>query len=1092
MNDWLSGRDKNPFRAPASSNANASGVRQEIIVNINKQHQKKQTIACFGSVTGLTSADVVIDRFKTSSHRSGVSSSYNNALSSSVLNGDSKAIPNHRISKDVQAFNDQSSGSMRVKSVKAAHVVNVFKKINADPIAAQSNTATLRAEKRSAGIAPDQADYNVGKARGMIRKRQRTVLARSESAPVHLEDWLGVQMAEYQEDTKPAEEKYDDETEQFEDEGADDYYSDSSDGDNTFERICYNDAENHLDRHDPVNIEQNMIVSNSTSAEASEFSESRISTTAAFPLRDALSAKEHVSDSFFVVPSANKTENEIHVLHTKDTRDIETIACISLQLSERRKDCMSLYVTPRLPATRTRHFELDPKKFSQFPFTRGMFPKQLDRWPHQLHVAPVKLRRVEYSDNLEVRVFEGCSCVRFDSVGALVAVGSSNGVVRIFDFDECLAAMHGPSKRTADNEALSPIISTPPGPAVTDVRWSIMSDSELAVAFAHRAEVYIYDLYRCQKSRAPLRVLQTVCGDSYDAIAAARREGGNKVICYLNTPSKERNTEWLAAGGQSGCIHLWEVSSNAAHNSPIAPTWKISAEVASLRRSAIIGLCPVGKYRMLSASVCGTFAIWDLLNLAPRSFGKQSSPTLLFRIAHNLSSPLSGVTVPSFSGVHSDIGGKIYATLCSGTVHVLQVWCRYSNKEKEAEEEWSVTINDAALVARPLRARSQSSSEVGLSTNVAEPEVFHAPPCVLMPSGPSVFVASSYPHNKLDEHWLHVRNTTVSMPLHITQRSCVSTPILLRGDQASFTLPGSIVNALPGERAVTVSHDLRSYLCSDLISHSFPSRSSRVLFAWHSDLKVLPTSHVAGLQKLDGIDSHTLLLQEPYMGPRVRAGIPCVRMRTNLVPSSSSKSPESRRDIKSDIFVRAGSAGATVMDAHPCLPYILIGTRADEIHVLTATHDSDVAFFETSSATMNVVSDQNTVWDAAVIDSPADPDAAQPSTRTPVVHAEIPTNLCVHSMDTDPAVYLNEQGAICLDEAVEDDIQLHKSEEIVSSSKPPVALAPARTLQLSAALRGYSQNRSVSGAENRLPQRRMSALEKNLKGKVTSTHKVKF
>jgi len=634
-------------------------------------------------------------------------------------------------------------------------------------------------------------------------------------------------------------------------------------------------------------------------------------------------------------------------------------------------------------------------------------------------------------------------------VGALVAVGSSNGVVRIFDFDECLAAMHGPSKHTSENEALSPVVSTPPGPAVTDVRWSLMCDNELAVAFAHRSEVYIYDLYRCQNSRAPLRVLQTVRGDSHDAIAAARRQGGNKVLCYLNTPSTEMNAEWLVAGSQSGCIHMWEVSPKIAYSSSVIPVWKISAEMASLRRSAIVGLCPIGKYRLLSASVCGTFAIWDLLNIATRSFGKESAPTLLSRIAHNLSSPLSGITVPSLSGLQSDIGGKLYATLCTGTVRTMQVWCSYSKKENRMQEEWSVQVGDPALVARPLHMRSHSSCEADLSANTAEAEVFHAPSCALMPIGSSVFVTSSYPHNKLDEHWLHVRNTAASTALDDPQRNCPTTPILLRSNEASFTLPGFVVNATPGERAVTVSHDLRSYLCSDLISHSFPSRSSQVLFAWPSDLKAPPAcQNIAGLQKLDGVNSHTLELREPYMGPIVRAGVPRVRIRTNLIPSAP-KSSESRKTIKSDIFVRAGKTGATVMETHPCLPYIIIGTRADEVYVLTATHDSNVAGAATSSITMEVVSNQNIVRDVAITNSVVQINALPESST--MLNIQTDTSSFVRSVDGDTAARA-------------------------------LALAPARTVQLGVALSGYIQNRSIKGTENRVPPRRMSALGKRSKG----------
>ena len=1066
MNDWLSGRGKMPCKEADSLNVGLSAVRREMVVNMTKKHQRAQSgIACFGSVGSLATADVKLDRFKVSSHRSGVSSSYDNSLSSSVLNGKSK--PTNHVSKDIQAFNDQTDGVVRKKRVNNASLANVFTKITADPsAAAQSITSSaLLADKRNTHTGLIHTDSRPNMERKFIRKRQRAVLAQSLSAPMHLEDWLGEQIEEYQEDTKKAAKSeaplrieskrtrlelatFDEAEPHIE---VDDYSSDSSDGE-TFERISYNDDEHNIAREDLSSGECDKAVSDDLV--------DTLLDTADKPSAATISSLD-VPDA----SSATAAATALKVMHsTQAINSTKTAASISLQLAERRKDCMSLYVAPRLPATRIRSFEHNPVRFSQFPFTRGVYPKQLRKWPTQLHVAPVNLRRIQYSDNAEVRVCEGCSCVRFDSVGALVAVGSSNGVVRIFDFDECLAAMHGPSKCTLESEALSPIVSTPPGAAVTDVRWSLLCDSEIAVAFAHRAEIFIYDLYRCQNNRAPFRVLQTIRSDSHDGIAAARRQGGNKVLCYLHAPSGVKDTEWLAAGGQSGCIHMWVVSSNIAHHIPVIPAWKVAAEIASFRRSAIIGLCSVGQHRLLSASVCGTFAIWDLLNISARSFGKESSPTLLLRIAHNLHSPISGITVPLFSDIECDIGGKIYATLNTGSVQTLQVWCRQA-KNEEAEEEWFVKPDEPALVARPLQARSQPSSEQDILVSTTEPDVFSAPPCVLMPFGPSVFVTSSYPHNKQSEHWLHVRDNIVQTTAGDSQKKRQSAPALSQGDQASFTLPGSVVRAVPGERAVTVSHDLRTYLCSDLVSQSFPSRSSQVIFASPRDRKTSTQSHrIAGLQKLDGVDSHTLQLQEPYTGPRVRAGVPLVRIRTNLVPTCAPiNSSSNRKNIKSDMFVRTGNTGVTVMDAHPHLPYILIGTRADEIHVVTATHDSDIAVPVTSSVTMDFVADQNIVRDVAVADA-----FVQASVR--ISSTALPQSSATFNTKNQPEIFAS---------------KLRK----VTAPQPAI-----KTVQLGAALTGYIQNQrshhtDIRGTENRLPQRRLSALEKNSKSKLASAHK---
>jgi hypothetical protein len=85
----------------------------------------------------------------------------------------------------------------------------------------------------------------------------------------------------------------------------------------------------------------------------------------------------------------------------------------------------------------------------------------------------------------------GVSVVRFDYVGALLAVASSSGLIRVFDFDEFLFQEH---------LALSPhiraLVALDTRKAIADIQWSDVASTPdfLYVSYLHSSDIEVYDI----------------------------------------------------------------------------------------------------------------------------------------------------------------------------------------------------------------------------------------------------------------------------------------------------------------------------------------------------------------------------------------------------------------------------------------------------------------------------------------------------------------------------------------------------------------------------------------------------------------------
>lgn len=224
-------------------------------------------------------------------------------------------------------------------------------------------------------------------------------------------------------------------------------------------------------------------------------------------------------------------------------------------------------------------------------------------------------------------------------------------------------------------------------------------------------------------------------------------------------------------------------------------------------------------------------------------------------------------------------------------------------------------------------------------------------------------------------------------------------PALQRTPSISHTLPGHLLEASPGNYTIVASHDMSPYLCPisamvttpfggvDMEQHNasnniFETSSERPVTSSSSNRKTLPGSRSGvvcldwsvpsvglliaggpwplnapsaecwsgwgGLKKtctLTRVAGQKLTLDSPYMGPPVRNGQPRVYLRTNLtasVPPPTSSLPVGASTsccpvgMPGQVLSRIPlSQPATALEAHPFLPYVVIGCWDDSITVIS-------------------------------------------------------------------------------------------------------------------------------------------------------------
>lgn len=236
-----------------------------------------------------------------------------------------------------------------------------------------------------------------------------------------------------------------------------------------------------------------------------------------------------------------------------------------------------------------------------------------------------------------------------------------------------------------------------------------------------------------------------------------------------------------------------------------------------------------------------------------------------------------------------------------------------------------------------------------------------------------------------------LNDCTPKAPSHFGSVSpkCQLSNVLHKCAELSMTLPGHIIKAEVGSKEITVSTNLEKYLASAPVSTSASDRSHRVYIDWSManadsfqqipssvELEVVPYYH-EGRAYYNGYEAcveqiygHTILLKDTYFGPEITMGYPRgVRLHTNLAPvicSSSSvtsaasiypatllsNSYQSNASIQVQRingvygYITAPKlidvhTAVTALEAHPSLPYIIVGYIDDQLQLLCIGSKSD-------------------------------------------------------------------------------------------------------------------------------------------------------
>ena len=192
----------------------------------------------------------------------------------------------------------------------------------------------------------------------------------------------------------------------------------------------------------------------------------------------------------------------------------------------------------------------------------------------------------------------GVTCVQFDKGGVLCAVGGSNGVLRVYDFDEVTFALHlaanveiacDPGSETESERGqgqgqgtavVHPMVHfSGPGRDIADLTWlpsysgggeeeQEEEEEEVAVAFTHHPAIHIYDLNTLDRAHCLLP-------------SQERTSGNCCVLCLAPTPppsltgtrigtGKARQkacVNRIVAGGANGILRYWKVPQAGAPSS---------------------------------------------------------------------------------------------------------------------------------------------------------------------------------------------------------------------------------------------------------------------------------------------------------------------------------------------------------------------------------------------------------------------------------------------------------------------------------------------------------------------------------------------
>lgn len=517
------------------------------------------------------------------------------------------------------------------------------------------------------------------------------------------------------------------------------------------------------------------------------------------------------------------------------------------------------------------------------------------------------LDRVRHSLNEEKQQLP-VTVIKFDRIGALFAVGGVNGIVRVYDFDECLLGMStmASSGCSGIEKCVRPVVAVDTRRAVSDLAWSLCDDDEISVCFSFRSDIHVYDLQDLSRPRQILQVGKNV-------------SGGHNVIRYLKFPGRSGGGEQhVVAAGKSGHIRKWSITS-----SPHRVKWEVCADpnAVQAQSSPVVGLAEIEGKRLISITQSGVVTVWDLENMTIPAFGVSSLPSLILKVSltggdvcvsgmsfipthvseilQNRSQDENGTTASGIGNHSSYLGntlvqGQLLVTMAVGDLRLYDLLDNASR----------IVARRTIETAKPISVVSSSSSLLEMSGCLLHSgNSAPACPAVLPPflggqiccsnSGPSlcfyelgkaVIVRAPDTSSTSSVYGRLYRGGKVASKSAVTLHKVFSYVNFVPTFKPCYTLAGNVLSAEHGGREIIVTQIVDRHLCASELSGAYPSRSHEVYLDWSRGKE---RGQIPGAAySIASIQPYVIILNQPYAGPTVEGGLPKVYIRTNLSAST--------------------------------------------------------------------------------------------------------------------------------------------------------------------------------------------------------------
>ncbi|KAF4037614.1 hypothetical protein GN244_ATG10349 [Phytophthora infestans] len=345
---------------------------------------------------------------------------------------------------------------------------------------------------------------------------------------------------------------------------------------------------------------------------------------------DSVSDSDDVNTSIFTssVQQLNDAEDPSE---NEDEPEATTVKLNATARRETREDLTGILQRRELVGcVSTRHFVSGGQR------PRRRRKQQLVRWAlTHFQRLPVELQLDPHWERQAGAMSAGAfytSCLAFDAQGVLLAAGSSNGIIALYDFDDVFYRSlnlgqkmhneHNKEKEDKDEQqsrkpdTLHPIHTIFTPYEVKCIRWNPLNEDEIACSFSNRNEIFLFDLRKFPSK--PHKVLKSSNQPSSgynDLVYLPATESTTANSRQLKTKSASKAIN-IIAGDMDGAIRMWDT------RFPLRPVWSFLA--GSLPINALL-LSP-NKQFLICGNEAGVLMTYDIQHKVVPAFGSKPVP----------------------------------------------------------------------------------------------------------------------------------------------------------------------------------------------------------------------------------------------------------------------------------------------------------------------------------------------------------------------------------------------------------------------------------------------------------------------------------